>query len=287
MTVRKILSARSARPQVEALLRGLVRAAVYMARADGQFGEAEVESLIDSVREVVVAAIGEEYLQELASAPHLLDWARDARRELLQKGEAAYLADLASRFEGGFRKDALIVAYRIIAADGTIAPDEAEAFRKLSLAMGFQGNELDALESMASSTAKRAQPGRDEAALASFKSLYARGWSDPFAGLRASGIEVAWYDASAQHRGAAGWSLRLDLDAQERSLHLHFLEGEKEGPHLLLLYGERFDAVLDLIDGAKAELSPVTFDAWLPRLVAVCPDVFLERDGRLMKLVAP
>ena len=60
MTVRKILSARTARPHVEALLKGLVQAAVYMGRADGVFREVEVDSLIDSVRDVVTGAVGAE-----------------------------------------------------------------------------------------------------------------------------------------------------------------------------------------------------------------------------------
>jgi tellurite resistance protein len=278
MTVRKILSARSARPHVEQLLRGLVHAAVYMAHADGVYREVEVESLIDSVREVVTRAVGEEFLGELASTPRLLDWAREGRALLRTKGEAAFLEEVAKAFQGGFKRDALVVAYRICAADGAIKPAEAAAFRKLAHAMGLGGFELDALESMARRAAVDAHPGKDELGPAKLKALTTRGWRDPLADARAAGIETDWYDASVAYFAQSGDVIRLDLDADEHVLHLHL------GPaHLVVPYGQRLDEVLALVHDARETLSATTLDVYLPKLTALCGDVYLERDGRLVR----
>lgn len=278
MTVRKILSARSARPHVEQLLRGLVHAAVYMAHADGVYREVEVESLVDSVREVVKQAVGEEFLGELASTPRLLDWAREGRALLRTKGEAAFLEEVAKAFQGGFKRDALVVAYRICAADGAIEPAEAAAFRKLAHAMGLSGFELDALESMARRAAVDAHPGKDELGPAKLKALTTRGWRDPLADARAAGIETDWYDASVAYFAQSGDVIRLDLDADEHVLHLHL------GPaHLVVPYGQRLDEVLALVHDARETLSATTLDVYLPKLTALCGDVYLERDGRLVR----
>lgn len=279
MTVRKILSARSARPHVEQLLRGLVHAAVYMAHSDGVYREVEVESLIDSVREVVKKAVGDELLGELASTPRLLDWAREGRGLLRTKGEAAFLEDVAQAFQGGFKRDALIVAYRICAADGAIKTAEASAFRKLANAMGLTGLELDALESMASRAAADAHPGKDELGPAKLKALTTRGWRDPLADARAAGIETDWYDASVAYFAQSGDVIRLDLDADEHALHLHL-----GAAHLVVPYGQRLDEVLALIHDARETLSGTTLDVYLPKLSALCGDVYLEREGHLVRV---
>lgn len=277
MTVRKILSARTARPHVEALLRGLVHAAVYMAHSDGVFREVEVDSLIDSVRDVVRRAVGEEFLGELASTPRLLDWGREARAALRTRREADYLAEVADAFQGGFKRDALIVAYRICAADGAIKPPEAAAFRKLAQAMGLTGHELEALESMARRAAAAAHPGRDELGAAKVKALSTRGWRDPFADARAAGLEPEWFDASVAWFAPSGAVLRLDLDAEEHALHVHL--GEL---HLVVPYGAKLDELLALVDDAKETLRAETLDVYLPKLKALCGDVFIERDGGLV-----
>lgn len=276
MTVRKILSAR---PHVEGLLRGLVHAAVYMAHSDGVYREVEVESLIDSVREVVRTAVGEEFLGDLAATPRLLDWAREGRGLLRTRGEAAFLEEVAKAFQGGFKRDALIVAYRICAADGAIKPPEAEAFRKLAVAMGLTGQELDALESMASRAAADAQPGKDELGPAKLKALATRGWRDPLADARAAGIETDWYDASVAYFAQSGDVIRLDLDADEHALHVHLGTA-----HLVMPYGQRLDEVLALIHDARETLSATTLDVYLPKLSALCGDVYLERDGHLVRV---
>ncbi|MEW5737604.1 MAG: hypothetical protein AB1938_01695 [Myxococcota bacterium] len=279
MTVRKILSAPSARPHVESLLRGLVHAAVYMAHSDGVYREVEVDSLIDAVRDVVKHAVGEESLGEVASTPRLLDWGREARALLRTKGEDAFLADVAKAFQGGFKRDALIVAYRICAADGKVKPSEAAAFRKLATAMGLEGLELEALEAIAQRTVADAHPGRDEVGVAKVKALLTRGWRDPYAELRAARLEPDWYDASVAWVNPSGAAVRLDLDAEGHTLHVHLGD-----VHLLVQYGAALDRVLALLDDAKETLSAATLDVYLPRLVHACPDVFLEREGHLVRV---
>jgi tellurite resistance protein len=279
MTVRKILSARTARPHVEALLKGLVQAAVYMGRSDGVFREVEVDSLIDAVRDVVTRAVGEDFLGDLASTPRLLDWARQARALLRTESEDAFLADVAQAFQGGHKRDALIVAYRICAADGAITPAETTAFRKLARAMGLDGLELDALETMASRSAQASHPGRDDVGIAKVKALMTRGWRDPFADLRTAGLEPGQYDAAVAWVNTSGATVRLDLDAESHLLHVHLGE-----PHLVIPYGTKLDEVLALLDDVKETLTVATLDVYLPKLSVLCGDLFLERNGHLVRV---
>jgi len=279
MTVRKLLAAKAARPQVEALLRGLVRAAVYVGRSDGVVREVEVDSLIDAVRDVVTRAVGAEALGDLASTPRLLDWAREARAKLRTSGEEAFLAEVAKAFEAGHKHDALIVAYRICAADGAIKPPEVAAFRKLAQAMGLAGLELDALESMASLSAAAAKPGRDETGVAKVRALLTRGWRDPFADVRLAGLEPGAYDAAVAWVNPSGPTVRLDLDAEGHLLHVHLGE-----PHLVVPYSDKLDEVLALLHDVKETMNAATLDVYLPRLHALCGDVFLERGGHLVRV---
>lgn len=279
MTVRKILSARSARPHVEPLLRGLVHAAVYMAHSDGVYREVEVDSLIDAVRDVVKGAVGEEALGELAATPRLLDWGREGRMLLRTRGEEAFLSEVAKAFQGGFKRDALLVAYRICAADGKVKPVEAAAFRKLATAMGLEGLELEALEAIAQRTVADAHPGRDEVGVAKVKALLTRGWRDPFADLHASHLEPDWYDASVVWVDPSGASVRLDLDADDHTLHVHLGD-----VHLLVQYGDALDQALAVLDDAKETLSVATLDVYLPRLVRACRDVYVDRGGHLVRV---
>lgn len=283
MTVRKILSARAARPQVAGMLKGLVRAAVYMGSSDGALDEAETESFIDSIRELVGAAVGEAHMRELASTSALLDEARSARVELRTKGGAAYLADLRSAFAGGFKRDALVVCWRVIAADGVVQPQEAEAFRRLAEAMGFTGDESSALETMARGTAAGAARGRDTAAIETMSELIDRGWKDPYKDLRGKGIDVSWHDASVEYDSTTA-RLRVDLDAVERVLHLHVTDAHGPGPHVICLYGSQLHAVLALFDGAKETLTPASVPQLLVDLVALSDAVFIEREGRLVQV---
>lgn len=282
MMVRKILSARAARPQVDALLKGLVRAAVYMGRSDGALDEAEAESLIDSIREVLASAVGETHVRELASTARLLDEARVARVELRTKGEATYLADLAQDLSGGFKRDALVVCWRVIGADGVVRPEEAKAFHRLAAAMGFTGQEASALESMARGTAAGAAQGRDSAAVGGVEELLERGWVNPNldAGSKAAD---AWHDASAEYRQGVS-TLRVDLDAAERVLHLHVADPHGHDAHVICLYGTQLHPVLSLFDSVKATLTPGTMPQLLSDLSALSDAVFLERDGRLVQV---
>jgi tellurite resistance protein len=271
MTVRRILSARA---QVDGLLRGLVHAATYMAHADGVYGEAELDSLIDAVREVVRRAAGEAAVAELASSSRLLDWAREARGLLRTKGPAAVLDEVARALEGGFQRDALVVAYRICAADGAISPVEAEAFRRLASALGLTGVELEAVEAMARRVAADAHAGRDDGAAETLQALTARGWR----AVSAEGLEAGWFDASVAYTAASGDVVRLDLDADAHALHVHL-----GAAHLVVPYGARLDDALALVDGARETLSASTLDVYLPKLSALCGGVFLERGGRLVR----
>jgi tellurite resistance protein len=284
MTVRSILSARSARPQLEAMLRGLVRAAVYLGRADGQLGEAEVEHLIDSVRKFAADAVGEEHLADLVTVSRLLDEARAARAALRVEGEANYLAKLAELFQSGFRRDALIVARRIVAADGVLAPEETAAFSKLAHALGLSPEEAAAIEVLATSSwvdiedADHLDEAREQ-----LEDLHTHGWHDAFPELKAAGYELRSFDASIAHTSNIA-RLRIDLDARERVVHVNVMELNGPGPHVICIYGNSLNGVLSLIDQVKDRVSPATVPQLLSDLVVRCDALFLERDGRLVQV---
>jgi nucleoid DNA-binding protein len=282
MTVRSILSARSARPHVEAMLRGLVRAAVYLGRADGQLSEAEVERLIDSVRELVTNEIGAEHVGELANVGRLLDEARAARVALSRGGEAKYLVDLNSCFEAGFRREALIIARRVIAADARIAPGEIAAFGKLSAALGFNAEETAALETMAASTWSEDDEHLEEA-IEQVMGFIKRGWHDAFPELKAAGYELRWFDAGVAYTSKVA-RLRVDLAAQERVVHINVMELNGVGPHIICIYGTGLHAVMSLLDQVKDSVTPATVPELLSDLIGRCDALFLERDGRLVQV---
>ena len=119
-TVRKILSARAARPKVEGMLQALVEAAVFIGGSDGRFDEDELDVFIDSMREVVSAAVGDEFLESMAATHKLLDQARGARRLLREQGTDTFLRQLAPKFAGPFGRDGLVLAWRVVLADGRI-----------------------------------------------------------------------------------------------------------------------------------------------------------------------
>lgn len=135
------------------VLRGLVRAAVYVASADGELGEAEAEALIDAIRELVDLAVGAGRGRQLARTSLLLDEARAARADLRRQGDGPYVSALGASFAHGLQREVLVVCWRVIAADGVFAPQEAEALRRLASAMGLARPELAAAEASVGSTA--------------------------------------------------------------------------------------------------------------------------------------
>ena len=222
--------------------------------------------------------------------PRLLDWAREGVRDFAMKGEPAFLADIAAALTGDFRRDALLVAFRVLASDHTIEPREEAAFRRLVEALGYDGPERDALASMAKASVQAMPEGVDAAGIELVKALTHRGWKDPFIELRAAGVEVHWFDVALQYvpsRVSAKTLLRLDLDAHERALHLHVTDENDVGPHVIAYYGRALADVVRLIDGVKEELSPESVELHLKKLYAVCPDLYLEGQGRLVRLGPP
>lgn len=267
--VRKILSARTARPRVADMLEALVEAATYLGKADGRFSEAELNVFIDSLREVVSAAVGDEAVDTLAATPRLLDLARAARAKLERLGPLAYLDALAPRFPGAFARDGLILAYRVALADGHVTPEEATAFRELASAFGLEVAETEALEALA-------HPGKGPSASAAIEQVHAlreRGWT---------AVPDSAMDASARFPRPGG-ALDVELDAADGTLHLQVAGDGDAGPHLLFRFGERLPGLLAVLEALKDSLTPATLDEKLPALRAVCPDLFVERDGRFAR----
>ena len=275
MSVRKILSARAARPRVEELMAALVHAAVFIGGADGRFGEEEINVFIDSMREVVSSAVGDELLDDLGSTARLLDQARAVRKELLAKGQARFLAELAPRFPGAFARDGLVLAYRIVLADGKVTQKEAEAFEALSTALGLELKETQVLKELATHAETASKRGHRGTSIEQVRALEAQGWAPH---------EAEHFDAGLEFRQSPGGALLLELDSGESVLHVYVNGAEGKGPHLMCFFGDALPALLAVLDGVKASLMPATLGEKLPALRAVCPELFVEHDGRLAKL---
>lgn len=275
MTVRKILSARAARPKVEGMMEALVHAAVYIGGADGRFGEEELNVFIDSMREVVSAAVGEEFLDEMASTARLLDQARAARRDLHAKGATRFLAELAARFPGPFARDGLVLAYRVVLADGKVTDKEAAAFEALAAAVGVEVTEIEVLKQLATHSETASRRGHQGESIEAVQALEAKGWS------RHQGEH---FDAGVLFAQPDGGRLALELDSGESVLHVHVHGADGLGPHLVCFFGEALPAVLAVLDGVKATLVPSSLGEILPAIRAVCPELFVEHDGRFARL---
>ena len=275
MTVRKILSARAARPQVEGMLEALVEAAVVIGGADGRFGEDELNVFIDSMREVVSAAVGEEFLHTMASTSRLLDLARGARKVLHAKGPARFLAELALRFPGAFARDGLVLAYRVVLADGKVTEKEAAAFEALARALGVELVETEVLKQLATHSEAASKRGHQGASIEAVRTLVTYGWTL---------LKDEHFDAGVLFKQADGGVLSLELDSGESVLHVHVNGPDGKGPHLVCFFGEALPALLAVLDGLKATLVPGSLGEKLPALRAVCPEVFVEHEGRFAKL---
>jgi hypothetical protein len=286
VTVRNILSARAARPQAEAWLRGLVRSSVFLASAGGHLGEDELAALASAVAARAGPALGEAHTLQLASVPGLAAQARAARGELQTGDPVAWVDELAASLSGGFRRDVLLHAFRVAAGDGALPPAAELAFRRLGTAFGFTPDEVLALQALARGGAVAVRRGRDTAAIEAVRALWTRGWTEPFEALRAAGVGVQWFDAAAQYQGL-GTRLRLDLDASERVLHLHLLGERGPGPHVICLYGGHLTEALGCFERARDTLTALTVPRLLADLGPVSEALFLERDGRLVQVQPP
>lgn len=271
MTVRKILSARAARPKVDEMLDALVEAAAFIGRADGRFGEAELETFIDSMREVVRAAVGDEFLESLGATSGLLDRARKARRALLELGREKYLQALVPKFPGAFARDGLVLAYRIVLADGRVTTAEAEAFEQLARALGVEVEETQVLKELASKSEVARLRGRQGQSVEAVLALAEKAWQ-----LKPASDE---YDAAVTY-GA----LTLELDAAESALDVFVRDADGNGPQLRCLFGENLGGLLAVLDSVKPEFTPATLGEKLPAIRAVCPEVFVAHQGRFAKL---
>lgn len=278
MTVRKILSARAARPKVEGMLQALVEAAVFIGGSDGKFGEEELDVFIDSMREVVSAAVGDDFLDTMASTSRLLDQARAARRSLSSLGHEKFLAMLAPKFEGPFGRDGLVLAWRVVLADGRVTDAEAKAFEQLATALGIEVDETRVLRELATKSEAASHRGHQGANIEELHRLEAKGW------LKAPAGKELGFDASVEHAQATGGKLVLELDASESVLHLHVLGAEGKGPHLRCLFGDSLPALLAVLDGLRDSLQVTTLGEKLPALRAVCPELFVSHDGKFAKL---
>lgn len=276
MNVRKILSARAARPQVEAMMESLVHSAVFIGGADGRFGEDELNVFIDSMREVVSSAVGDQALDDLASTARLMDQARKARVSLQKEGAEAFLSGLATRFPSNFSRDGLVLAYRIVLADAKVTEKEAKAFEALASALGLELAETQVLKDLAAQSEAASKAGYRGTSTEQLRELEQRGWSvvpkdDSF-------------DASVSFTQPDGGKLVLELDSGESVIHVNVSSADGKGPHLVCFFGERLPALLAVLDGLRHELKPSTLGEKLPAVRAVCSELFVEHEGRFAKL---
>jgi tellurite resistance protein len=279
VTVRKILSARAARPQVEEMLQALVEAAVFIGGADGRFGEEELNVFIDTMREVVSAAVGDEFLDAMAGTGRLLDRARVARRLLSNHGEPRFLADLAPKFlaHGAFARDGLVLAWRIVLADGRVTEKEAAAFEALAKALGVEVDEVRVLKELAAGSEVASKLGHRGESIEQLRALEQQGWERLPAGSEHG------FDASVKHAQPTGGALRLELNARESALHVHVEGADGQGPQLVCLFGDALPALLAVLDGLRNTLVPATLDEKLPAVRAVCPETFVHHQGKFTK----
>ena len=275
MNVRKILSARAARPQVEGMMEALVHAAVFIGGSDGRFGEDELNVFIDTMREVVSSAVGEESLDALAATGKLLDLARRARHELNEQGPAPFLKNLAERFPSHFARDGLVLAYRIVLADEKVTEREAEAFKALAGALGVEVAETKVLEQLAKQSEAASRGGHRGSSIEALRSLESKGWQL---------TKGDHFDAGVSFAKADGAVLALELDSGESALHVHINGANGQGPHLVCFFGDALPALLTVIDAVKGELLPATMGEKLPVIRAVCSELFLEHEGKFAKL---
>ena len=276
MNVRKILSARAARPQVEAMMDSLVHAAVFIGGSDGRFGEDELEVFIDSMREVVSSAVGEQALDDLASTGKLMDSARKARKSLQHEGEQAFLSGLATRFPSNFSRDGLVLAYRIVMADGKVTDKEAQAFEALAFALGLELAETQVLKDLAARSEVASKAGHRGTSIEQVRELESKGWT--------AAPKDESFDAGVSFTQADGGKLMLELDSGESVLHVNVSSADGKGPHLVCFFGDALPALLAVLDGIKTELKPSTLGQKLPAVRAVCSELFVEHDGRFAKL---
>lgn len=136
-TVRHLFTARAARPKIEASLRGLVQAAVFLASADGHVDEREIESLVDGLRAVLLRLVGVEHLDEYGKVSWLLDEARQAVHALSTHGPEPFLSSIGTVLEGDFKRDALKLALDVVRADGKVSASEQQALEALGTALGI------------------------------------------------------------------------------------------------------------------------------------------------------
>ncbi|MFT3711979.1 MAG: hypothetical protein QM817_30425 [Archangium sp.] len=275
MTVRKILSARSAKPKVEEMLQALVEAAVFIGGSDGRFGEEELNVFIDTMREVVTAAVGDEFVDSMAATPKLLDLARRARASLRTSGEAKFLEAVAPKFlkHGPFARDGMVLAWRVVLADGRVTEKEAAAFEALAKALNVEIDEVRVLKELAAKSEAASKLGHRGENIERLNALVSKGWVAVPAGADTG------FDAGVHHHQPTGDVLQLELDASESALHV--LVGASI--HLVCLFGENVEPLLAVLDGLRNSLTPTTLMEKLPAIRAVCPEVFVERDGKFQK----
>lgn len=276
MNVRKILSARAARPQVETMMEALVDAAVFIGGADGRFGEDELNVFIDSMREVVSSAVGDQALDDLASTARLMDQARKARQSLQKEGAEAFLSGLATRFPSNFSRDGLVLAYRIVLADGKVTDKEAHAFEALASSLGLELSETQVLKDLAAKSEAASKAGYRGTSIEQLRELEQRGW--------AAAPKDESFDAGVTFTQADGGRLALELDSGESVLHVNVSSADGKGPHLVCFFGDALPALLAVLDGLKTELKPSTLGEKLPAVRAVCSELFVEHEGRFAKL---
>ena len=275
MSVRKILSARAARPMIEAMMASLVDAAVYIGGADGRFGEDELNVFIDSMRAVVSSVVGEGSLESLASTARLLDQARAARKDLHVKGNVTFLAQLAHKFPPHFARDGLVLAYRIVLADGEVTGKEAAAFEALAASLGVEATETQVLKEMATHGDTASRQGHRGTSIELVKTLEREGWTR---------LEDDHFDAGVLFKQTDGGLLSLELDSGESVLHVHVNGAEGKGPHLVCFFGDGLPALLAVLNGIKASLRASSLGEKLPAVRAVCSEVFVEHQGKFAKL---
>lgn len=259
------------------MLQALVEAAVFMGAANGLFKEEEIEVFIDSMREVVSAAVGDEFLDTMAATPKLLDQARAAQRKLRDLGSEKFLSELAPRFTGPFGRDGLVLAWRIVLADGRVSHDEASAFEALARALNIDVDETRVLREFASKSEAASKRGHRGASLEHLRVLDEQHW-------QRLTPETTDFDLGLAHTQGDGGKLVLELSTRDSVLHVQVLSPAGNGPRLRCLFEDSLPALLAVLDGLRETLKPSTMGEKLPALRAVCPELYVEHEGKFSRL---
>jgi hypothetical protein len=171
-----------------------------------------------------------------------------------------------------------VLAYRVVLADGVVTEKEAQAFEALAHALGVEVAETAVLKELATKTEVASKRGHRGESIEHLLTLTSKGWTKLPAG------KDHGFDVGMEHAQPSGGKLVVELDSAESVLHVHVNDAQGKGPHLMCLFGDALPALVAVVDGLKDTLVNASLGEKLPAMKAVCPELFVEHDGRFAKL---